>query len=201
MNFDQINGTGLALQGPEAWGGLLNQINLYHQKVSGLLALASWVGDTSSVRGKSGIPFRFGSYSLTICLQAAGWRPADQTYNSVPPGTPISAVSSNDYVYDSNNIPFTAWILILSLSSLGIVVDYWSGNINDWVYHGQQSEAISNSTGPLRTFSSPAVTSQGFGFAVVSSGGQNDTIHSWVIESDFSAWNSTGTVDIGTSWG
>ena len=90
---------------------------------------------------------------------------------------------------------------MLSLSSLGIVVDYWNGNINGWVYHGQQSEAMSNSTGPLRTFSSPAVTSQGLGFAVVSSGGQHDTIQYWMIESDFTTWVSAGTVDIGTSWG
>ncbi|KAE8443538.1 hypothetical protein EG329_001778 [Mollisiaceae sp. DMI_Dod_QoI] len=102
LNFVAMKGSGVALQGPQAYGGVTeSQINLFHQKTDESLSLASWK-------------------EASINNGVAGWVPADQIYYNTTPGTPIAAVSSNDYIYDSSNKPHTTWLQVLSLSGTGI---------------------------------------------------------------------------------
>ncbi len=133
-------------------------------------------------------------------LLVAGWVPADKIYYNTTPGTPIAAVSSNDYIYDSSNKPHTTWLQVLSLSGTGIVSDTGNGTTDNWQYHDRQVTPMSNATGTARAFKSIAITSQGLAFAVVSSSGQNDTIESWAMSNDLTTWTAVGNVDVGSSW-
>lgn len=201
LSLSALVGTGLALQGPEAYGTTENQINLFHQKATNTLALASWKEAAISNGGKlSSFHNQFLYSTDEIRLQVPIWSLTEQSYYPASPGTPIAAVSSNDYFYDSSSKLHTAWIQMLSLSRTGIVTDTWQGVLNDWLAHDVSVAVMSNSTGTSKSFNEIAVTSQGLAFAVVSATGQNDTIQSWSVGSDLTTWTAIGNVDTRGSW-
>lgn len=101
--------------------------------------------------------------------EVAGWLPVTQKYYEAVPGTPVAAVSLNDYTYIDPG-PRVEWMQVLSLASTRIVVEMWNRTADSWVFHDKSVSAMLNSTGPA------AVTSQGFGFVVMRESGKNDTI-------------------------
>jgi hypothetical protein len=106
VNLDPVTGTGLALQ-PFYRAGMEDQINLYHQKSTLNVSLGSWIP----------APANDGVY---------GWQTKVQVYSKSQSGIPIAAASS----YSNVTAGYENWIQLLKLSSQGVQVSTWSGNIN-----------------------------------------------------------------------
>lgn len=80
------------------------------------------------------------------------------------------------------------------------MVESWNGTLNGWDQNGATPMVMSNTTGNVRTFGSPAVTSVGSAFAVISQEGDLDVIQAWQMSDDEISWTQTGNVSIGTAW-
>ncbi|KUJ24686.1 uncharacterized protein LY89DRAFT_713478 [Mollisia scopiformis] len=171
LKFDAYTGTGLALQ-PFYRAGSQDQINLYHQTSDLNITLGSWDPTLSN----TGVD---------------GWSDTEQVYNVGVAGTPLAAASS----YTNVTSGFESWIQMLQLSTTGIEVNTWSGNINDWLDQYNHPSPMANSSVNVKEYDSIAVTAIGSAFAVVKSSG-NDSIQSWQVSDDLLDWTSTGTVAV-----
>ncbi|KAL9624163.1 MAG: hypothetical protein Q9160_001685 [Pyrenula sp. 1 TL-2023] len=204
QELDPTSGTALSLQ-PFYRGGMEDQINLYHQKSTGLeMALTCW----RPAAMNNGV---------------SGWYPNQQIYDPIPVGSPIAAASSY------TNVPtgFETWIEVLSHSGNSgngasasdsannstndIQVNTWSGAINDWLAQGRNplttataSNSTSGGSDTERVYGSLAVTALGQAFAVTTQMKGNryvDKIEQWQLRGDMLEWSVMGEVDIGGSWG
>ena len=130
-------------------------------------------------------------------IAIASWGLNVQIYNAIPSGSPIAAASS----YSNVSTGFETWIEVLSVSNKGVLVNTWSGAINDWLEQYTHPSAMVNSTGSGRSYGSVAVTATGTAFGVVKQDGQVDKIESWQVQDDMVDWSLVGNVDLGGAWG
>jgi hypothetical protein len=195
LDITATEGTGLALQTFYRYDQV-DQINLYHQKSSLNLSLASYKDPQNNNGGKSSLTALAG-YPSSDMYSVYGWSTSEQVYLVAPYGTPIAASSSYQNITNGAEL----WIELLSVSSRGIQVDTWKGGVNDWIAHETHPSAMSNSTTNPKLFGAVAMTAMGSAYAVVESSNGTLGISSWQVADDDTDWTEIGNVDIGSAWG
>ena len=194
--LDPEMGTGLALQ-PFYLNGSEDIINLYHQTSNLNLSLSAWTPPSQNNIGLSILyPSQYAPLMLSR-IAIASWGLNIQTYGAIPSGSPIAAASS----YSNVSTGYETWVEVLSVSNKGVLVNTWSGAINNWLEQYNRPSAMVNSTGSGRSYGSVAVTAAGIAFGVVKQDGQVDKIESWQVQDDTVDWSLVGNVDLGGAWG
>ena len=209
-------GMGLALQ-PFYRQGLEDQINLYHQKSTGLnMSLSCWQPASINNGGSFimsmsylfiHIRYTYMSPANTILPFSqplvAGWALNVQVYDAIPSGSPIAAASS----YSNLSNGYETWIQVLSVSDTGVQVNTWSGAINDWLEQSNHPSAMVNSSTTTtddnsgKLYGRVAVTAIGSAFAVVvGRDGRASGIEEWQVQDDIVDWKGVGNLDPGGIW-
>lgn len=127
-----------------------------------------------------------------------GWSLNAEIFDPIPSDSPIAAASSYSNVSATDG---PAWIEVLSLSTIGIEVNTWSGARNDWLAHNLHPSAMANSTENLKIYGSVAVTAIGSAFAVVKQDGQADSIGNWQVADNTVDWSLIGSLNLNGTWG
>lgn len=75
-------------------------------------------------------------------------------------------------------------------------MDTWSGNINNWLEHGNKLPMA----GTISSFGDIAVTATGSVYGIAKTSSNNYLIKSWVVGDDLLDWTEGNDIDIGDAW-
>lgn len=122
-------------------------------------------------------------------------------YTAAAPGTPITATEIDSGPFSEIDMG-GIWSELLSLSATGIeVTTSLGGGDRHRVEHVKHPPSLQNSTANPKIFGALVSTDKGEVFAVVSTNDRKYSIESWrIADANLTAWNFTGTVDIGSAW-